>query len=43
MQEVMARGKVLCLISEASGLSHAGAEAWAENEVPDADFPLHRL
>ena len=37
MQEVMARGGKVLLISEASGLSHAGAEAWAKIEVPDAD------
>jgi glucosamine--fructose-6-phosphate aminotransferase (isomerizing) len=37
MQEVMARGGKVLLISEASGLSHAGGEAWAKIEVPDAD------
>ena len=37
MQEVMARGGKVLLISEASGISHAGGEAWATIEVPDAD------
>ncbi|HVU19966.1 MAG TPA: glutamine--fructose-6-phosphate transaminase (isomerizing), partial [Rhizomicrobium sp.] len=37
MQEVMARGGKVLLISEASGLMHAGGEAWAKIEVPDAD------
>ncbi len=37
MQEVMARGGKVLLISEASGLAHAGADAWAKIEVPDAD------
>jgi glucosamine--fructose-6-phosphate aminotransferase (isomerizing) len=37
MQEVMARGGKVLLISEAAGLAHAGAEAWAKIEVPDAD------
>src|SRR5262249_51914091 len=37
MQEVMARGGKELLISEAQGLSNAGAPAWATIEVPDAD------
>ncbi|HEX4861352.1 MAG TPA: SIS domain-containing protein, partial [Rhizomicrobium sp.] len=37
MQEVMARGGKVLLISERAGLEHAGAEAWAKIEVPDAD------
>ena len=37
MQEVMARGGKVLLISEATGLAHAGAEAWAKIGVPDAD------
>jgi glucosamine--fructose-6-phosphate aminotransferase (isomerizing) len=37
MQEVMARGGKVLLISEAAGLSHAGDEVWAKIEVPDAD------
>ena len=37
MQEVMARGGKVLLISDAAGLVHAGAEAWAKIEVPDAD------
>jgi glutamine---fructose-6-phosphate transaminase (isomerizing) len=37
MQEVMARGGKVLLISEASGLSKAGDGVWATIEVPDAD------
>jgi glucosamine--fructose-6-phosphate aminotransferase (isomerizing) len=37
MQEVMARGGKVLLISEAQGLSNAGGQAWATIEVPDAD------
>jgi glucosamine--fructose-6-phosphate aminotransferase (isomerizing) len=37
MQEVMARGGKVLLISEAQGLSSAGAQAWATIEVPAAD------
>jgi glucosamine--fructose-6-phosphate aminotransferase (isomerizing) len=37
MQEVMARGGKVLLISEAQGLASAGAQAWATIEVPDAD------
>jgi glucosamine--fructose-6-phosphate aminotransferase (isomerizing) len=37
MQEVMARGGKVLLISEAQGLVNAGAQAWATIQVPDAD------
>ncbi len=37
MQEVMARGGKVLLISEARGIAKAGAQAWATIEVPDAD------
>ena len=37
MQESMARGGKVLLISERAGLEHAGADAWAKIEVPDAD------
>jgi glucosamine--fructose-6-phosphate aminotransferase (isomerizing) len=37
MQEVMARGGKVLLISEKSGLASAGAQAWATIEVPAAD------
>ena len=37
MQEVMARGGKVLLISEAEGIARAGKEAWATITVPDAD------
>ncbi len=37
MQEVMARGGKVLLISEAQGLTSAGEQAWATIEVPTAD------
>jgi len=37
MQESMARGGKVLLISDARGLSSGGAQAWATIEVPDAD------
>ncbi len=37
MQEVMARGGKVLLISEEAGLSSAGADVWARIAVPDAD------
>jgi len=37
MQEVMARGGKVLLISEAQGLTSAGEQAWATIEVPNAD------
>jgi len=37
MQEVMARGGKVLLISEAQGIARAGKEAWATITVPDAD------
>src|SRR5262249_33700908 len=37
MQEVMARGGKVLLISEAQGLTSAGQQAWATIEVPNAD------
>ncbi len=37
MQEVMARGGKVLLISDKSGLAAAGAQAWATVEVPTAD------
>jgi glucosamine--fructose-6-phosphate aminotransferase (isomerizing) len=37
MQEVMARGGKVLLISEKSGLASAGGQAWTTIEVPDAD------
>ncbi len=43
MQEVMARGGKVLLISEARGLAGAGAQAWATIGVPDADAFLAPL
>jgi glutamine---fructose-6-phosphate transaminase (isomerizing) len=37
MQEVMARGGKVVMISDAKGLAAAGAKAWAKIEVPDVD------
>ncbi|HVU20075.1 MAG TPA: SIS domain-containing protein, partial [Rhizomicrobium sp.] len=37
MQEVMARGGKVLLISEAEGVARAGDEAWATIEAPRAD------
>jgi glutamine---fructose-6-phosphate transaminase (isomerizing) len=37
MQEVMARGGKVVLISDTEGVSHAGTQAWARVQVPDAD------
>jgi glucosamine--fructose-6-phosphate aminotransferase (isomerizing) len=37
MQEAMARGGKVALISDARGVSSAGAEAWQTVTVPDAD------
>ena len=37
MQEVMARGGKVLLISDAQGLASAGAQVWANIEVPTAD------
>jgi glutamine---fructose-6-phosphate transaminase (isomerizing) len=37
MQEVMARGGKVLLISDAQGLASAGAQVWATVELPDAD------
>ncbi|HEY5048504.1 MAG TPA: glutamine--fructose-6-phosphate transaminase (isomerizing) [Rhizomicrobium sp.] len=37
MQEVMARGGKVVMISDAGGLADAGARAWARIEVPDVD------
>jgi glutamine---fructose-6-phosphate transaminase (isomerizing) len=37
MQEVMARGGKVVLISDAEGIAHAGTQAWANVQVPDAD------
>ncbi len=37
MQEVMARGGKVVLISDAKGLARAGAGVWQTIEVPDAD------
>ncbi|HVV65071.1 MAG TPA: glutamine--fructose-6-phosphate transaminase (isomerizing) [Rhizomicrobium sp.] len=37
MQEVMARGGKVLLISEAQGIARAGEEAWATIEAPRAD------
>jgi len=38
MQEVMARGGKVLLISDAPGITGAGAQAWATIEVPTVDF-----
>jgi len=37
MQEVMARGGKVLLISDAQGLASAGAQVWASVEVPTTD------
>ena len=37
MQEVMARGGKVVMISDSRGLSHAGTNVWARIEVPDVD------
>ena len=37
MQEVMARGGKVVMISDAKGLADAGSRAWARIEVPDVD------
>ncbi len=37
MQEVMARGGKVVMISDATGLAEAGARAWTRIEVPDVD------
>ncbi len=37
MQEVMARGGKVVMVSDAEGLAHAGARAWARIEVPRID------
>jgi glutamine---fructose-6-phosphate transaminase (isomerizing) len=37
MQEVMARGGKVVLISDARGIASAGEGAWATIEVPEAD------
>jgi glucosamine--fructose-6-phosphate aminotransferase (isomerizing) len=37
MQEVMARGGKVILISDKAGIAAAGAQAWQTVEVPDAD------
>jgi glucosamine--fructose-6-phosphate aminotransferase (isomerizing) len=37
MHEVMARGGRVVLISDKRGLAQAGADTWAQIEVPDAD------
>ena len=37
MQEVMARGGKVLLISDARGIASAGEQVWATIEVPDAD------
>jgi glucosamine--fructose-6-phosphate aminotransferase (isomerizing) len=37
MQEVMARGGKVVMISDAKGLAEAGQRAWAQIEVPDVD------
>jgi glutamine---fructose-6-phosphate transaminase (isomerizing) len=37
MQEVMARGGKVLLISDAHGIAQGGAQVWASIEVPDAD------
>lgn len=37
MQEVMARGGKVVLISDAEGLAHAGAGVWAKVQVPAVD------
>jgi glucosamine--fructose-6-phosphate aminotransferase (isomerizing) len=37
MQEVMARGGKVLLMSDKAGLASAGAQAWATVEVPTAD------
>ncbi|MBV9992344.1 MAG: glutamine--fructose-6-phosphate transaminase (isomerizing) [Alphaproteobacteria bacterium] len=37
MQEVMARGGKVLLISEKSGIDSAGSQAWTTIQVPDAD------
>jgi glucosamine--fructose-6-phosphate aminotransferase (isomerizing) len=37
MQEAMARGGKVALISDAQGVASAGADAWATVTVPDAD------
>jgi glucosamine--fructose-6-phosphate aminotransferase (isomerizing) len=37
MQEVMARGGKVVMISDKAGLHEAGGQAWARIEVPDVD------
>ncbi len=37
MQEVMARGGKVLLVSDAKGIASAGAQVWATVELPDAD------
>jgi glucosamine--fructose-6-phosphate aminotransferase (isomerizing) len=37
MQEVMARGGKVLLVSDARGIASAGAQVWATVELPDAD------
>jgi len=37
MQEVMARGGKVVMVSDAKGLADAGSRVWARIEVPDVD------
>jgi glutamine---fructose-6-phosphate transaminase (isomerizing) len=40
MQEVMARGGRIVMISDAAGLADAGEEAWQRIEMPQVDSPF---